>query len=399
MRRSFFPGAAVCLLALSARAGLDMSALSLEKWEKDVKPQVLEFFSDGVYGRLPPRPAKLEFELAEYGYAYDGLARRRQYVIHAADARGKLDFNVLIYLPMEKDLPKSRKGTGGIPAFVYPNFCGNWTLTDDPKVFEYTGYNYPDMRNKKRGSRPDRVSIKEILRRGYAFATFCFNEVYPDDYARDVTAESVWGIFDPATLPEEKLAHPAWSWGSMRVRDLIEERIPEIDQSKVAIVGQSRMGKNAINTGVNDPRFALTCANCGGTKSLRHLPNLMYPYWFSKKLSKYVQTDQTGLTIEELERRAAPFPPPPFDQGAYIACIAPRAVVISTAKGDTVSRPEGSRALFEETEPVFKLYGKSLGWHIKEGKHSITHEDWRSFMDYADKELGWLKEDSSHGAR
>lgn len=390
--------AAVAVVAATGLA-IDLKSVTKEQWTDEVKPQVLKFFEDGVYGRLPPKPAKLEFELAEYGYAFNGLARRRQYVVHAADAKGKLDFNVLIYLPMEKDLPKSRKGAGGIPAFVYPNFCGNWTLTDDPKVFEYTGYNYPDKRDKKRGSRPDRVCIEEILRRGYAFATFCFNEVFPDDYTRDVTAESVWGIFDPAVLPEEKLAHPAWSWGSMRVRDLIEERIPEIDQSKVAIVGQSRMGKNAINTGVHDERYALTCANCGGTKSLRHLPNLMYPYWFSKKLSKYVQTDQTGLTIEELERRAAPFPPLPFDQSAYIACIAPRAVVISTATGDKVSRPEGSRALFEETEPIFKLFGKSLGWHIKTGKHSITHEDWRWFMDYADTTLGWLKSPAEPGRK
>jgi len=377
-------------LALTVQGGLDMRTLTREKWEQEVKPQVLTFFADDVYGHLPPKPAKLDFELVEYGYAFDGLARRRQYVVHAADSHGKLDFNVLVYLPHEMRLPACRKGKGGIPAFVYPNFCGNWTLVSDPNVLPYTGWNYPDKRDKKRGSRPDRACVEEILRRGYAFATFCFNEVCPDDLYRDVTADSVWRLFDPAKLPEERLFHAAWTWGSMRVRDLLE-RIPEIDQGKVAIVGQSRMGKNAVNTGVNDPRFALVCANCGGTKSLRHLPNLMYPSWFSKHLSKYVQNDQTGLTIEELERRSQGFPPPPFDQSAYIACIAPRAMVISTATGDHVSRPEGSRALFEETEPIFRLYDKTLGWHLKQGKHSITHEDWIWFMDYADMTLGWLK--------
>ena len=390
------PATAICFCGLCAAlnaTGVDVSAMSREKWEGEIKPGVIRFFTDEVYGRLPPKPAKLEFELAEFGYAFNGLARRRQYILHAADAAGSLDFNVLVYLPRESTLPKSRRGTGGIPAFVYPNFCGNWTLVSDSKVFEYRGWNYPDKSNKKRGSRPDRACVEEILRRGYAFITYCFNEVCPDDQTFDVRGKSVWDIFDQSKLPEERLDHAAWTWGSMRVRDLIE-RIPEIDSDKVAIVGQSRMGKNAINTGVRDPRYALVCANCGGTKSLRHLPNLMYPRWFSKHLAKYVQTDQTGLTIEELERRAAPFPLPPFDQSLYIACIAPRAMVISTATGDTVSRPEGSRAIFEETEPVFALYGKKLGWHIKQGNHSITHEDWHWFMDYADKELGWLKETS-----
>ena len=40
-------------------------------------------------------------------------------------------------------------------------------------------------------------------------------------------------------------------------------------------------------------------------------------------------------------------------------------------------------------EPAFRRYGKSIGWHLKKGPHSITHEDWRFFMDYARNTLGW----------
>lgn len=40
-------------------------------------------------------------------------------------------------------------------------------------------------------------------------------------------------------------------------------------------------------------------------------------------------------------------------------------------------------------DPVFRLFGKSIGWHLKTGPHSITHEDWRWFMDYARTELAW----------
>ena len=381
-------GLAAAMLCLAAVAEPSGNRDAIAEWEGKTRPAILEFFDNEVYGHYPPKPAKLEFELVEYGYAFDGLARRRQYVVHAADARGKLDFNVLVYLPREALLPGCRRGTGGIPAFVYPNFSGNWTLTDDPRVFEYGGWRYPEDKKRGRGSRPDRVCVKEILGRGYAFATFCFNELFPDDYFRDTVPESIWGIFDPAKLPTETLAHPAWSWGSMRVRDVLE-LIPEIDQSKVAIVGQSRMGKNAVITGVHDARFALTCANCGGTKSIRHLPNLMYPAWFAKGLTRYVQTDQTGIPVEELERMAARFPKPPFDQDSFIACVAPRAMVFSMATKDRVARTNGGKSLFDAATPVFEMYGKSIGWHVKEGKHSITHEDWRWFMDYADEQLGW----------
>ena len=174
----------------------------------------------------------------------------------------------------------------------------------------------------------------------------------------------------------------------MRVRDLLES-LPEIDQSKVAVVGQSRMGKNATVTGVHDTRFSLVCANCGGTKSLKHLPNLMYPYWFSKNLSAWVQTDQTSLSVDELDRRAAGLPALPYDQGDFLGAIAPRALVIATATGDKVSNMESNLRTYLEAEQIFALFGKSVGWRVKDGGHSITHADWRWFMDYAEGTLEW----------
>ena len=72
----------------------------------------------------------------------------------------------------------------------------------------------------------------------------------------------------------------------MRVRDLLET-IGEIDQRKVGIVGQSRMGKNAVIAGAYDTRFALVGANCGGVKQLGFLPNLKRPLWFSERLKAW----------------------------------------------------------------------------------------------------------------
>lgn len=358
-----------------------------DEWSEKMRPAILEFFDENVYGVMPPRPAKIDFRLVEFGYSFDGAARRRQYVVRSEDTGGSHEFNVLVYLPRERTAPEKWRGPGKIPAFVYPNFSGNHTLSGDPAVFEYNGWTYED-KPRSRGSRPDRVCVEEIVRRGFGFATFCFNEVYPDYCTRDAASDSAWKIFDPAKLPGEKLAHPAWAWGSQRVRDLLET-LPEIDQSKVAIVGQSRMGKNATITGVHDTRFSLVCANCGGTKSLKHLPNLMYPYWFSRHLAKYVQTDMTSLPAEELDRLSSRFPPLPFDQGEFLGCIAPRALVVSTATGDRVSSPESNYRTYREAEAIFALFGKSVGWHIKEGKHSITHEDWRWFMNYAEEVLKW----------
>ena len=376
---------AVLLAFLSLGAGVtgkDVLPVGVDAWGwmQKVRPRVLEFFDANVYGRLPPKPARLAFDLVERGEAFGGAAERRQYVVRSGDAAGAHAFDVLVYLP---------RAAKPVPAFVYPNFSGNHSLVADPAVRLFDGYPYGNKR-RERGARQDRAPVEEIVRRGFAFATFCYGAVYPDytPSKRDAAPDSVWTIFPPERRPKEILAHPTWAWGSMRVRDLLET-VPEIDQTKVAIAGQSRMGKNAIETGAHDERFALVCANCGGTKSLKFLPNLRYPHWFSEKLKKYVANDKLGQTVEELVAQAAKTPDPQYDQAEFAACIAPRALVISAATGDRWSPPAASRMLLESAEPVFKLFGKSIGWHLKEGPHSITHEDWRFFLDYARKDLKW----------
>jgi hypothetical protein len=36
--------------------------------------------------------------------------------------------------------------------------------------------------------------------------------------------------------------------------------------------------------------------------------------------------------------------------------------------------------------PLRQLVGHRLGYYIREGKHSMTSDDWRVFMDFADRQ-------------
>ena len=360
---------AVTCLACAALAG-ENAACS--------RDEVADFFAKNIYGELPPKPAELRFELVEKGEAFEGAAERRQYVVKAADAKGSRSFEVLVYLP------KGAKGP--VPAFVYPNFYGNHTLTSDLAVRRYAGFAL-DGTTAGYGEKSARAPVEEVVAHGYAFATYCYSALYSDRTGTDAAAESVWNIFDPSALPEEKLAHPAWAWGGMRVRDLLAT-LPEIAQDKVAVAGQSRMGKNALVIGVNDPRFALVCANCGGTKWLRHLPNLKFPAWFSKKMGAWAQNGATGLSAAELEKRAAKLPPPPFEQDAYLGLVAPRALMVSASDVDRYAPPEESRAVYEAAKTRFDACGGKIAWHLKKGPHSITAEDWAAFLGFADEVFG-----------
>jgi len=356
-------------------------ALSLFSVFAAPREEILSWFEKNVYGAIPPKPAELSFVLAEKGEAFGGLAERRQYVVRARDAKGAHAFDVLVYLP--------RGAERSAPAFVYPNFSGNHSITPDESVKIDDGWVCGGKR-RARGERVDRIPVRRILERGFALATFNYNAVYPD-YApekKDAASDSVYAIFPEAKLKKPLLAHPAWSWGAMRVRDLLET-LPEIDQTRVAIVGQSRMGKNAIVTGVNDDRFALVVANCGGTKPLKYLPNLRCPFWFADGLKRYARNGETGQDPATLAAAAAKFPDPPFDQWDYMALIAPRAFYVGAASADRWAPPDVSRACVMKAEPAFEACGRTIGFHVKEGPHSITHADWEKFIDFALDQLGW----------
>jgi len=371
-----------------------------QDWKNIARPEILQFFAENVYGKIPPRPQSIKFELVESSDdALDGLAKRRQYKVASVDAHGSHEFIVLLYLP--------KSAAGKVPAFVCPNFWGNYSISDEPQVIMARRYiKSARMRiitDADRGCRPERIPVRDIVSRGYAIATFCYCDVYPDYVSRDGALDSVFSIFPDGG---EKLAIAAWAWGDIRTRDLLET-LPEIDQRRVALAGHSRLAKTAVYAAANDERFALACINNGGGKRLCYLPNLRFKYWFSQKLRKYVENEATGVSVAELRKLCAGKPPLPVEQYALIACIAPRALYLGASDGDLTAPPEVHFPAVKSVETVYRLFGaKSFppegmmfspkpfhgdtAYHCKKGPHSITREDWKNYMDYADK-LGWRK--------
>ena len=95
----------------------------------------------------------------------------------------------------------------------------------------------------------------------------------------------------------------------------------------------------------------------------------------------------------------------PFDQHCLIALCAPRPVLLPNATEDTWANPEGQFEMLQAADPVYRLLGaegldanqapevgklvdSALGYYIRPGKHSMTKEDWKIFLDFADKHFG-----------
>ena len=325
--------------------------------------ETLKWFDGHVYGPIPPRPAAISFVRAEEGCAFDGAALRRQYRIVSENGGLSNAIDVLIYLPPDK--------YGPVPAFVCPNFYGNHTVTDDEKVFMPSCRPYGG-KILARGAKSPRICARDVVARGYALVTFCYGSTYPDttgdgapgSFDRDMSGESIWRMF-PDVREAHPLAHGAWAWGTMRVRDLLET-LCEIDQDRVALVGHSRMAKNAVIVGAHDTRFALVCANGGGLKPLVELPYGRFPHWFKPRAD-----------------------PLRFEQCDLLKCIAPRALFVSSADDDRYQPTSMANATADAAEGAWKAFGGAIGRHARPGAHAITPEEWKAFLDYAEEALGW----------
>lgn len=378
-----------------------------KQWLDGERPKVVKFLEEEYFGKMPPRPEKLEFKLVESSEdAIGGIAKRRQYKIISTDKNGTHIFNVLIYYP------KSASRENPVPAFIYTNYNGNHTTVSEPEVLlpEEGTWLSNSKRGKitdnrahdyQRGTGAPRNPFKDIVSRGYAVATFCYCEIYPDKEHILSENESVFRIFDKSAVDKDPRCIAAWAWGDCRVLDLLET-LPFIDRSKIGVAGHSRLGKTALLAGAYDTRFALAVSNsscCGGASMNRrnYGENLKFaatyfPCWYKPKMKEYAEN------IESM----------PIDAQHMLAAMAPRMVYVLSGTEDIWADPKGEFMSLAEAGKIYALFGAKkmatlddlrvkkpfvgdgFGYVLYDGPHQIDAYNWKCIMDFTDAH-GWTK--------
>jgi hypothetical protein len=243
--------------------------------------------------------------------------------------------------------------------------------------------------------------LEQIIERGYAVATFYSGDVDPDVKDRRDGMRPFITPPPPGTLPPDFPATiMCWAWGIQRVIDHLVT-LPELDAKKIAVVGHSRLGKTALLAAAFDDRIGLAIphqAGCGGTAPNRcdnpkaetvKKINTSFPHWFCDNFKQF-NDDTTKL---------------PFDQHCLAALCAPRPVLFTNAMKDQWANPSGQFEMLRAATPVYKLLGveglgvekepeenklvdSRLGYFIRPGEHSMTPDDWKVFLQFADRWLG-----------
>jgi hypothetical protein len=376
-------------------------------WFEQRRPEIFRIVEENEYGRVPPRPTAMTFDVFDQGTpAFDGKALRKQVTIYFTASKTEHYVDVLLYLPA--------KATG--PAPVLLNFgwtANNLAVSSDPGV--KVGRRWDNQQKTrvpavpaadgaaKKGG-PGRnlgATILQVIERGYGFAIFNYNDIDPD--ALNATAHGIRaaylkpGATEPA--PDEWGSIAAWAWGASRVLDWFETD-PSIDAKRVAVTGASRLGKTTLWTVARDERFACAIPSVSGEggaalsrrdygETVAHLvEKTRYPYQFAINYQKWA-----GKMNEA-----------PWDAHLIIALVAPRPILLQTGSTDKWSDPYGEFLAAKAATPVFKLLGKkgieqysqpalgkpllnTLGYLMHDGPHGVLPADWPIFLDFLDAHL------------
>lgn len=372
---------------------------NVRQWERIRRPELLNFFSTNVYGKVPGKLNISKWEVVEQSNdALDGKAIRKQ-VDLVFNKNGKtLFFNILIYLP--KNIEKA-------PLFLGYNFYGNHTICYDVNIRisdawtrdnDSFGISNNQLTEKSRGVRKERWQVNKIIDAGYGLATIYYGEVDPDknDFS-DGIHPLLYTKNQRRPDANEWGAISAWAWGLSRAMDYLEQD-KDVDASKVIVFGHSRLGKTSLWAGASDKRFAGVISNnsgCGGAAlSKREFGetiariNISFPHWFCRNFTNYNRNEYAL----------------PVDQHELLALIAPRPLYVASAEEDQWADPRGEFLSAYHATPVYELYGKTgipsaemppvnqpiqntVAYHIRTGKHDVTAYDWEQYIKWANEQI------------
>jgi len=370
-------------------------------WMTKRRPELLKIFETEVYGKSPAvKPIDYKIISIDRS-ALAGKATRKEVKIWLKGNSKWDGMEMLIYLP--------NNGSKPYPTFLGLNFMGNHTVANDPwiRITErWTRGNKADgiLNNRateaSRGVDAERWQIEKIIARGYAVATIYYGDIEPDyDGGWKSGLRAALSSKGEKTVfkPDQWGAISAWAYGLSRAMDYLEKD-PDIDSKKVAVFGHSRLGKTALWAGAQDQRFAIVISNDsgeGGAALARRkfgetteVINKNFPHWFCGNFKKYSGKEDTM----------------PVDQHQLVALIAPRPVYIASASEDLWADPRGEFLAAKAAEPVYKLFnlkglesdemptlnthvGDYIGYHLRQGKHTVTEFDWEQYLNFADKHL------------
>ena len=163
-------------------------------------------------------------------------------------------------------------------------------------------------------------------------------------------------------------------WNNIRAVDLLET-LPQVDKTRIGVIGHSLGGHNALFTAFFDNRLKAVITSCGFTP---------FHDYYKGQLKGWTSDRYMPLIRETYQNDPDKVP---FDFYEILAGLAPRSCYSNSPISDSNFEVDGVRKAFKKAEAVFSLYGAES--HLKLATPDALHD----FPEIQRKEAyEWLKQ-------
>ena len=371
------------------------SVASVQDWFEKRRPELIALFEEHQFGKTPDISPELNYVTNEaHILAFGGKAvRKRVTVYFTSDLKGPA-MELLIYTPPD--------ASGPVPLLLNISFSANRATTGDPDIpFGFVWNNDRIRVPATDEARFGQLDVLPFIEAGFGVATVYYGDIEPD-----FEGGEVFGIRKHLVDPQMQErpssdwgAVAAWAWGLSRAMDYFEKD-RDLDETRVAVSGFSRLGKAAVWAVARDQRFAMALPSCSGQggaaisrreygetiKLITHPDR--FDYWFAPRYAEW--GEDPGQS--------------PVDAHLLLALIAPRPLLLQTGNTDKWSDPKGEFDAAVAVSPAYQFLGAeglgisdvpetgnpvfgTIGFYMHEGGHGTYPEDWAQFLAFMKKHL------------
>jgi dienelactone hydrolase len=215
------------------------------------------------------------------------------------------------------------------------------------------------------------------VRRGYIGC------IYAGADAKDDTEKyaEIWaGEYDWTRLMRR-------AWGASRAIDYLFT-LPEVDKEKIALTGHSRNGKTSLMAAAFDERIAACIPSSGGTGA--EVPWRYTSHNFDIEDIALLASARPSWLHPRLRFFIGREHKLPVDQNSFMALIAPRGLMLSTALTEGASNLWGIEQAYHASQKVYDFLdaGKNLAIRARYGLHSVSARDMEDYIDFFDYVFG-----------
>jgi len=362
-----------------------------EMWWKQRRPEIVEDFDREIYGRVPNKTPKVNWEVTSTTKEKNG-----EVPVITKTLVGHVDNSAypLIHVDIQLTLATPANAAGPVPVMMEFGLSPE-TLAAMKKRFSEAQW------AAFVGTGP--TWQQQILAKGWGYAILIPTSVQADNGAG--LTEGIIGLVNkgrPRKL-DDWGALRAWAWGASRALDYFEAD-KSVDAKQVGIEGLSRYGKAALVAMAYEPRLAIAfvaSSGEGGAKILRRK--------FGEQVENVASTSEYHWMAGNFLKYAGPLTPDdlPVDAHELIALCAPRPVFISSGSLQVEGGWIDGKGMFLSAVgagPVYELLGKRdlettefppmetalIDGDIAFRQHSGGHTagpNWPTFLTFASRYL------------